>query len=518
MTKYILPKLLYICLYGVLGSAIPYLSLFYNDSLHLTSQQIGIILAIAPFIQSVACPFWTIQVDRKPRWHGRLMAILMAIGGVSIIGLMFIPTFLPHDTTSATLMITIVLAVSFAFFGQPVAVLVDSAVLKILGDYKIYYGDQRLWGSISNGICVLLVGYFIGLYGINCAFYIFGISVFGFIIIALGTRVPGDSLVHESERDSLLNAPRKGYYNYSPSAATAAENENLLPDNIRRISSTTSSHANTLLMDSEQNLLNLQRTITSMAARDVHDEANLLLDQMDSLPPLGLALSHIPSVDTSLAAFASIGAEHDELDMAEESLKQTIFGSVKVWTFLLMTLFFGIFYSMVAQFLFLFLKQDLELDASVIGWTGPIGGITEVSTFYVSRLLLKNYNVSSLVTVAHVAIILRNLAYKVLVPNAPSTMACALLLQLVNGFSYAMIWSTCVSEVDQMFPVHQRAIAQGILASLFSGLGFGIGCIVGGYAYDHYGINMLFDVSIGVAVFSLILFWAGRMFQLNSHV
>lgn len=47
--------------------------------------------------------------------------------------------------------------------------------------------------------------------------------------------------------------------------------------------------------------------------------------------------------------------------------------------------------------------------------------------------MLKNYNVSSLVTVAHVAIILRNLAYKVLVPNAPSTMACALLLQLVNG-------------------------------------------------------------------------------------
>ncbi|KAG2233528.1 major facilitator superfamily domain-containing protein [Thamnidium elegans] len=514
MPKYILPKLLYICLYGILGSAIPYLSLFYNDSLHLTSQQIGIILAIAPFIQSVACPFWTIQVDRKPQWHGRLMAILMAIGGLSIIGLMFIPIFLPHDTTSATLVITIVLAVSFAFFGQPVTVLVDSAVLKILGDYKIYYGDQRLWGSISNGICILLVGYFIGLYGINCAFYIFGISVIGFIIIALGTRVTGDSLALESEREALLSTPRKGYYNYSPSA----ENNEYLTENIRRLSSTTSSHANTLLMDNEQNLLNLQRTITSMAARDVHDEASLLLDQMDSLPPLGLALSHIPTVDTSLAAFASIGAEHDDLIMAEESLKQTIFGSVKVWTFLLMTLFFGIFYSMVAQFLFLFLKQDLELDASVIGWTGPIGGITEVSTFYVSRLLLKNFNVSSLVTVAHVVIILRNLAYKVLVPNAPSTMACALLLQLANGFSYAMIWSTCVSEVDQMFPIHQRAIAQGILASLFSGLGFGIGCIVGGYAYDHYGINMLFDVSIGVAVFSLTLFWAGRMFQLRQHV
>jgi hypothetical protein len=140
MVQYLLPKLLYVCLYGVLGSAIPYLSLFYSGSLHLSSQQIGIILAIAPFIQSVACPFWTLQVDKRPQLHGCLMAILMLIGGLSVIGLMFIPVFLPNDKGSATLIITIVLAISFAFFGQPVAVLVDSAVLKILGDHKIYYG------------------------------------------------------------------------------------------------------------------------------------------------------------------------------------------------------------------------------------------------------------------------------------------------------------------------------------------------------------------------------------------
>ncbi|KAI7907314.1 uncharacterized protein BX663DRAFT_495497 [Cokeromyces recurvatus] len=142
MVQYILPKLLYICLYGVLGSAIPYLSLFYADILHLTSQQIGIILAIAPFIQSIACPFWTVQVDNKPKWHGMLMAILMFIGGISVIGLMFIPIFLPINETSSTavLTITVILAVTFAFFGQPVTVLVDSAVLKILGNNGIYYG------------------------------------------------------------------------------------------------------------------------------------------------------------------------------------------------------------------------------------------------------------------------------------------------------------------------------------------------------------------------------------------
>ncbi|KAI7907316.1 uncharacterized protein BX663DRAFT_495502 [Cokeromyces recurvatus] len=74
-----------------------------------------------------------------------------------------------------------------------------------------------------------------------------------------------------------------------------------------------------------------------------------------------------------------------------------------------------------------------------------------------------------------------------------------------------MIWSTCVSEVDQMFPVNQRAIAQGILAALFSGLGFGLGCILGGFTYDQYGAQMLFNVSISVAILSLFIFWSGRL-------
>ncbi|KAL7329335.1 hypothetical protein PS15p_207451 [Mucor circinelloides] len=392
MVQYLIPKLLYVCLYGVLGSAIPYLSLFYADSLHLPSQQIGIILAIAPFIQSVACPFWTMQVDKRPQWHGMLMAILMLVGGLSVIALMFIPVFIPESATSAILSITIALAVTFAFFGQPVTVLVDSAVLKILGDNGIYYGDQRLWGSISNGVCILVVGYFIGQFGINCAFYIFGASVMGFIAIALCTSVVSSAQENmvDGEREPLLitqgnKKSVKGFYTTDPNTDMMLDLD-VPSSNMRRLSSTTSSHANTLLLDNEHNLLNLQRTVTSQAARDVYDESSLLLDQMDSLPPLGLALSHIPTVDTSLAAFASIMDEEERHELSV-SLKTTIFGSVKVWTFLLMTLLFGVFYSMVAQFLFLFLKQDLELSSSIIGWTGPLGGVTEVSTFYVSRMV-----------------------------------------------------------------------------------------------------------------------------------
>jgi predicted MFS family arabinose efflux permease len=75
-----------------------------------------------------------------------------------------------------------------------------------------------------------------------------------------------------------------------------------------------------------------------------------------------------------------------------------------------------------------------------------------------------------------------------------------------------MIWSTCVSEVDNIFPPDQRSVAQGILASLFTGLGFGMGCILGGYFYDHYGSEMLFNVSLVIGILSLTTFYIGRLF------
>lgn len=296
------------------------------------------------------------------------------------------------------------------------------------------------------------MGYFIQKLGINSAFYIFGVSVLGFILIAFVTKVtPSEK---ENEREPLLDSqkPAKGFYTMDPNTeeypnTTATEEEEApqpdFVDDHHRLS-IASSHADTLMIESEHNsnYLHLSRTATSAVARDVQDEASLLLDQQDHLPPLGLALSHIPTIDTSLAAIANI-VEEEEIST---SLKSTIFGSTKVWTFLLMTLLFGVFYSMIAQFLFLFLKQDLELDSSIIGWTGPLGGVTEVSTFYVSRMLLKHFSVQTLVTCSHLVIIIRNVVYKTLTPNQPLTLFLALFSQLLNGKLYLLC--VCVRAAD----------------------------------------------------------------------
>lgn len=136
--SFLVPKLLYVCLYSLYGSAIAYLTIFYSESLHLSSNQIGIILAISPFVQVVACPVWTWIADRYPSLHGPLMGILASIGGSSVLGLYFLPELI--NDINKRMLITCIFGFIFAFFGSPICALVDSAVLKILDDQKILYG------------------------------------------------------------------------------------------------------------------------------------------------------------------------------------------------------------------------------------------------------------------------------------------------------------------------------------------------------------------------------------------
>lgn len=159
--SFIIPKLLYICLYSLYGSALAYIAVYYSEVLHLSSNQIGIILAISPFVQVVACPLWTFIADRYPTWHGPIMGMLAIIGGSSVIALDFLPKWIgtdekgfstslsprlliDTDSNNETVMfVTAFCALIFAFFGSPNCALVDSAVLRILEDQKLLYGNRR---------------------------------------------------------------------------------------------------------------------------------------------------------------------------------------------------------------------------------------------------------------------------------------------------------------------------------------------------------------------------------------
>lgn len=172
-------------------------------------------------------------------------------------------------------------------------------------------------------------------------------------------------------------------YMYNPSITTWSHHQQPRPSRRQSQQSQNTrreSIANTLYLSDDQ-LHTLTNVTTSIIAMDVQMEANNELLQSNSYPPLGLILSLIPTVDTSLSSFAILGQQEDSNSFVPDKI---ILKSFIVYTFMISILLYGIAHSMISQFLFLLLK-DLGMNPFIIGWTGPIGGTAEVITFWISR-------------------------------------------------------------------------------------------------------------------------------------
>ncbi|KAI8333710.1 major facilitator superfamily domain-containing protein [Chlamydoabsidia padenii] len=515
-SSYILPKLLYISLYTLHGSAIGYIAIFYAEAIRRTPQEIGVLLATPYFVQIVSSPLWTMVADKYPSFQGRLMSFLTLLGGSSVMCLLLLANNMTRYSDTTIFWFALGLALMYSFFGAPLVALVDSAVLKILGDEKILYGDQRLWGSASSGICIFVVGIMVSTVGIQSSFDLFGIGMvllLGFcLMIRFDTNLEQQPLLGKSEV--------RGNYAYNPQQASSGDTieedrqsrrssiisqQHQPQDQVTFRRDSVASRTNTLLLSDEEDSRHpLLHTITTTtwAAMDAQHEASQVISNLgqEDYPSIGLVLSHIPTVETSLAAFG--------LDRTSTALK-----SFRVQSYLLMILFFALGYSMISQFLFLIYRNDLGMNPSLMGLTGPLGGCAEVLTFWLSKKLFDRYSVTTLTTAAHLLFVFRNIIFMVLKHNDPISIITALGLQVINGFCYAIIWSTAVAEVDTFFPEDQRAMAQGILAAIFSGFGYGLGCVISGVIYDQYGCTFLLGASAGISLLGLGIFFVGRSNQ-----
>ncbi|KAL4211394.1 hypothetical protein CU097_015206 [Rhizopus azygosporus] len=492
---YLICKLLYIAIFAVLSAAQPYLPIYYHDTLNFSSDQIGLVLAIAPFIQSISCPLWTYIVDKKPALHGFIMALTAFLGGAAIMAIMFIGQSsgtLFGIELSNTLLVVVVssLALGFAFFTLPNMALVDSAVMKILGPNKILYGEQRLWGSVSAALTILVVGQLISYTGnLDTIFYVYAASTLVFIFLAFFAKPNQYEHLPASEEEQQpiqrVKTAEKLFNN--------RENYNSISDQ----------HRNSVAGDSH--FVDLFKTNSLASVHTIREEADEALDTVGV--DLGLAISRIASVDQSLASIL----EHS----SEEIPSAQIFTSPRILTFLITTLLFGFVLSIIINFLFLFLSGELHMPASWIGWTGPTTGITELLCFCFSKQLQERFGVTKMIVAAHIATIVRCLAYTVLVPDSFITNVIALSLQTLHGIGFGIFWATSVSEMDSFFPPEQRSVAQGILGALHFGLGTGLGALVGGYLYQYLGSAWMFRIAAVVCAANMVIFYIGRLERYN---
>ncbi|KAI9299904.1 hypothetical protein BJ944DRAFT_276285 [Cunninghamella echinulata] len=143
--------------YGVSLSVHYFLPLYFFHSLHFTYYQIAILLCIVLTTRTIGYGFWSAWVDqRATNLHGVLISLLTSLGAASLVLILSIP-----PDTWLSWPAAILCMILDGWFFQPLGSLIDGVIIKILGDYKLFYESERRWGKLSLGITALSIGCFL---------------------------------------------------------------------------------------------------------------------------------------------------------------------------------------------------------------------------------------------------------------------------------------------------------------------------------------------------------------------
>jgi len=161
------PKLWFFLYLASLSCVTPYFSVFYR-SVGLNSEQIGILGAVRPFINSFGGPLLGFIADKSHQhkvmlWGGILLSVLVR----------FLMLFANGDFS----LICACLIIS-EFVGSAVTPLLDNSVLEILGSERVTsYGKQRMFGALGWGLAALIVGLLVSHFNNQSIFFVSNLVV-----------------------------------------------------------------------------------------------------------------------------------------------------------------------------------------------------------------------------------------------------------------------------------------------------------------------------------------------------
>jgi len=198
--------------YATLGSAMPYLPLYYHH-LGISGQQIGFLGAITPAVTFFVSPLWGALADTTGK-H-KLVMLTTFIGSVlarSMLGC----------GSSNVYFLGIIVAMTAVLYA-PVKPLLDAAVMNMLED-KSQYGKSRLFGQVGFGLGSFLVGPLLGV-KIRSMFLVHAAMAFPTTLLMSTFRGKQQQQTSDSVSDSKNNSDNNSDNNSSndnTSAGTTA--------------------------------------------------------------------------------------------------------------------------------------------------------------------------------------------------------------------------------------------------------------------------------------------------------
>ena len=141
--------------FGSLGIFYPYFALYLRENAGLTGTQVGLILAISPFVGMMAQPLWGQLADRTGA-RSRTLALLTVGTALGYLGLGLADGFWPIVLATAVLAL-----VGTAIF--PMMTSVSLAILRDAGRHA--FGHVRAWGTIGYFILIMVFPWMLQIFG-----------------------------------------------------------------------------------------------------------------------------------------------------------------------------------------------------------------------------------------------------------------------------------------------------------------------------------------------------------------
>ncbi|GAQ79149.1 major facilitator superfamily protein [Klebsormidium nitens] len=511
-------KLYYLALFSGLACMSPFLPVFFRLR-GLTESQIGFLGFLQPVMGIPTVPLWSALADQL----GLQKAILLGTTlGSALLRFLYIypPSF--------AIMIPLV-AIANALGGAP-NVLADAFTMEALED-KTEYGKQRLWGAVGWGLAAPLCGAVVTATRIELAFCLHLVFMTLAAVVATQFRFKGthtDSKTYSQLGEEILlengetdlerhveiltpdspgigtigspSTPRKRFRpgSQSPSAGSIFRSE---PPLLRTISGQNPA------------LVSFEATRDGLESDD--SEALLATKQPEPFdrPPANDSTAPIPKPFHS-DPFSPPSKDSDVpppepqtiLDPPLTSKLGALFRKPSVCSFFLVVSLMGVGMGTIEGFLPLRL-HELGGSPTLIGLTLTMTCVAEVPMMWFSGRLIKRLGVLGVLYLVLGCYVARLAYYSVLVePWA------VLPIELLHGVTFGCGWTAGTVHAGRIAPPGMAATMQALFAGAYSGIGDGLGMLLGGFVYEHYGSVTLFRgcgllVAGGALLFGLSQRW-----------
>lgn len=402
---------------------------------------------------------WVHIIDRYPHLHGVLTGLLTAIGALGILLILSVP---PHWTIFI-LPAAIVSCLLDGFFFQSIEVVIDSAIIKILNDYKILYGHERKWGKYTSALMMLVIAYFLkDDHDFDTLIIILLLGSVALFLLSLSTSVQSADPTLLLGKQPLLN-PEIVYKPY-----------HLFGEHLSHIS--------------EEDASMLQRITTT--------HSKFIPSITDLYPSFELARLPFPPVSSSSIVVLSLFRSVDDQDEQEKRIERSI---------LLSLLFLGTVYGMTQSMIYLFLYDTFKVPMPILGLVGFMMIMSSpLAEHWFHRVSSPPWIIPAF---SYVALLSSTIAYMYLIPDTILTLILVVFLQLCQGLSFHFIWLSAIQKVNTVLLTDdKRIILKGSMSAVYSHLGYALGILITGYLLTNQ-VYSIYEYSIPLTLLSAILTW-----------